>query len=431
VNTKRRWIRLLAAMSAFTLLAAACGDDDDAGEAVTDAIDDITDDNGDTDDADEPDPNGDGLVMGYVLPQDGPLGFLGPPQIESVLLAVEDINDAGGVLGADVTLLEGNEGETPQIAAETVDGLLADGAHVIIGAAASGSSQEFIGTLFQQEIPQCSASNTSPAFSDQDNAEYYFRTVPPDEAVAPIIADQVIADGNESVVIVSRADDYGEALAGLVSDALGEQGADVAAEISYNPEADNFASEVEQAVDANADAVVLIAFDEGGDIVAGMLEQGIVPEQIYGGDGVFGPTFIEQVDEGDENVIDGMTVIGAAGDEQFNERIADPTDNNFIYGGQAYDCAILLALAVEQVGAVDDGAAIVEAAKEISGGDGDTCTSFEECIGMIQDGQDVNYDGASGTIELDDVGDPTAGRYAIGRFTEGSIEIIDSVDVEL
>lgn len=428
MHTKRRWIRLLAALGSFALLAAACGDDDTEEPTDETTTDDTTTTDG-TDDAQEP--TGDGLVVGYVLPEDGPLGFLGPPQIESVRLAIDDINAAGGVLGNDVSLLRGNEGETPQIAAETVNGLLADGAHVIIGAAASGSSQEFIETLYQQQIPQCSASNTSPAFSEQANAEFYIRTVPPDEEVAPIIADTVIGDNHQSVTIVARADDYGNALASLVEGALSEQGATVTETINYNPEGEDFQTEVDQAVNAGGDAVVLIAFAEGGDIVAGMLEQGVTPDQIYGGDGVFGPTFIEEVDPNDPNVIDGMTVIGAAGGEEFNERIAEPTESNFIYGGQAYDCTILFALAVEQVGAVDDGAAIVEAAKEISGGDGESCDSYESCVELIRDGQAVNYDGASGAIELDEVGDPTAGRYAIGRFTDGAIEILDSVDVQV
>ena len=36
--------------------------------------------------------------------------------------------------------------------------------------------------------------------------------------MAPIIADQVIADGHEKVVVVARADDYGNALGELVKD---------------------------------------------------------------------------------------------------------------------------------------------------------------------------------------------------------------------
>jgi ABC-type branched-subunit amino acid transport system substrate-binding protein len=419
---QRTWLRIAAAAGALMLVAAACGDDDD--------------DAGDTTDTTEEDggaaPSGDQLVIGRVLPETGPLAFLGPPMIVGAELAIEDINEAGGVLGQDVDLLEGDEGETPQIARETVTRLLGEGATAIIGASASGSSQEFIADLSENQIPQCSGSNTSPAFTDQANADFYFRTVPPDEAVAPIIADRVIADGAATVSVIARADDYGNALGQLVIDALGQGGVTVAPAnlISYDPEAATFDAEVAQITGAAPDAVVLISFDEGGQIVAGMLEGGITADQIYGGDGVFGPTFVEQVDPANESVIDGMTVIGAAGNEEFNERIAEPTDNNFIYGGQTYDCVIVTALAAEAAGSVS-GPDIMAEIQNVTN-DGEVCTSFEECKGLLEDGEDIDYDGASGPINLDEPGDPTAATYAIGQFEDGGqLTIVDSVETDL
>lgn len=71
--------RMLALLLVLALVAAACGDaEDDDG-------------NGDDVGSDV-----DGLRLGYILPETGPLAFLGPPQVESAKLAVEDINDAGG-----------------------------------------------------------------------------------------------------------------------------------------------------------------------------------------------------------------------------------------------------------------------------------------------------------------------------------------------
>jgi branched-chain amino acid transport system substrate-binding protein len=419
VIKKNRWLQLVAAFCALSLMAAACGDDDDSG----------SDNNDDGSSQTTEAPSGDALAIGRVLPDTGPLSFLGPPMIEGVKLAIEDINAAGGVLGQDVELLEGDEGDTPQVAAETVSRLLNEGANAIIGGAASGSSQEFIQTLSDAKIPQCSGSNTSPAFTDQENADYYFRTVPPDEAVAPIIADTVIADGNTNVAVVARADDYGKALGDLVEKGITDGGGTVAARVDYNPEADNFTAEVGKITAASPDAVVLISFDEGGDIVRGLLEAGLKASQIYGSDGVFGPTFTEQVDPANPAAIDGMKVIGAAGDEEFNSRIAEPTNSNFIYGGQSYDCVIVIALAAEAAGSVDGDAIIGEITNVTSGGE--KCTSFADCKKLLEDGKDIDYDGAAGALELDDVGDPSVGRYAIGQFNGGAIDIVGSQDVKL
>lgn len=410
--------RLAAVTCALVLVLAACGsDDDDSGGDDT------------TTTAAGGGGGGDGLVIGGVLPETGPLAFLGPPQIEGAQLAIEDINAAGGVMGEDVTLNIADEGETPATAAESATRVVSEGANAVVGAAASGSSQEFIQQLSDQMIPQCSASNTSPDFTDQENADFYFRTVPPDEAVAPIIADQVIADGATKVVVVARADDYGNALGELVVDGLTEAGAEVPPLVSYDPEATNFSTEITSISGESPDAVVLISFDEGGQIVAGLLEEGLTPDQFYGGDGVFGPTFIEQVQEGDPNVIDGMTVIGAAGGEEFNDRIAEATDSNFIYGGQAYDCVVIMALAAEAAGSTEGEAIIAEVPGVTEGGE--ACDSFEACKALLEDDQDIDYNGASGALDLDEAGDPTQGRYAIGEFSDGGIEIVDSVDVDV
>lgn len=426
-----RRARAVAALSALALVVAACGDDDDGevGADDTATTEAPTDDETTSTTAPvEVNPATDRLVIGRVLPDTGPLSFLGPPMIVGVDLAVEDINAAGGVLGQEVELLEADEGETPQIAREGVVRMLGEGANAIVGAAASGSSQEFIQLLSDNSIPQCSGSNTSPSFSTQENADFYFRTVPPDDRVAPIIADQVIADGRTNVAVVARADDYGQALADLVSQEL--QAANVAVTtVTYDPEATSFDAEVEEVVGVAPDGVVLIAFDEGGQVLAGLIERGLTPDTFYGSDGVFGPTFDEQVDPSNETIIDGMTVIGAAGSPEFNERIAGPTENNFIYGGQTYDCAIVLALAAEAAGSVAGEDIIAEIQNVTSGGT--KCTSFQECKDLLGQGTDIDYDGAAGPLELNEVGDPTFGRYAIGRFENGEITIVSSQDVEI
>jgi branched-chain amino acid transport system substrate-binding protein len=161
------------------------------------------------------------------------------------------------------------------------------------------------------------------------------------------------------IVVVARQDDYGQALNELLVDELEAGGADVVANPIYDPEAASFESEVEEIAGADPDAVIFISFDEVGEILAGVIERGLTPDQFYGADGTFSPTLFEVVDETDPNVVDGMTVIGAAGDDEFNARIAEDTGNNFIYGGQYYDCVVITALAAEAAGSVD-GQAIVD-----------------------------------------------------------------------
>lgn len=435
----KRWMRVLAILFALSLIAAACGDDDDddGGDTTTTAADDgatttaAPEDGGDeaaTTTAGAADGGDtDTLIIGTVLPETGALGFLGPPQIQGVELALEDLEAAG----APVEVITGDSGTDGAVAQETVNRLLGEGADAIIGAAASGVSQDMIQTLFDNRIPQCSASNTSPAFSDQENAAYYFRTVPPDEAVSPIIADRVATDGATNVAVVARADDYGNALAELVAEELTGLGVENSI-ITYDPE--NVAADavVGEVGGLGADAVVLIAFDEGFPIIKAALEAGVPASAMYGADGLFTDTLNTAVDPENPNAIDGMTLIGASGGTEFNERLSELVGGNLIYGGQAYDCAIVLALAFAQAGTTDGDAMMAAITDVTNPDDGDvTCTSYEECIAAIEEGSGIDYDGAAGAIDLDDVGDPTFGRYAIAQFIDGVLTGVDSQDVDL
>jgi hypothetical protein len=87
---KQLWLRRMAAVTALALVAAACGNGDDVADDpvdepdTEDTVDDEPDDDADVDDdadADDGDAAGDDdvLNLGYILPESGPLAFLGPP----------------------------------------------------------------------------------------------------------------------------------------------------------------------------------------------------------------------------------------------------------------------------------------------------------------------------------------------------------------
>ncbi|MCY3603167.1 MAG: ABC transporter substrate-binding protein [Chloroflexi bacterium] len=364
------------------------------------------------------------LHIGVVLPETGALGFLNPPMIESVRLAVADILEAGGA----IRVTYADTGTNPDVATESVNRLLGEGAHVIVGAAASGISQSFIQRLYDERIPQCSPSNTSPSFSTQENAGYYFRTVPPDEAVAPIIADEVVADGGTRVAILARADDYGNALANLMVHALNELGAESTI-ISFDPNASSFESEVAATRAYGPDAIVHISFEEGTSIIRGLLEAGFGPEIQYAADGLFFPTLWELVDPNNPNVLDGMKLIGASGSREFNERLGTITGGNLIYGGQSYDCVVLLVLASEAAGSTD-GDAIIEALATLTDG-GAECRSYADCSALLAQGENIDYVGVSGPLNLDEVGDPTVGNYAIAQFQDGVLVAVGDKESHL
>ena len=344
--------------------------------------------------------------------------------VVAVDLAVEDIKAAGG----NIRLLRADSQTDPDVAPEAVNRLLGEGAQVIVGASASGVSQSFIQTLYDAQIPQCSPSNTSPSFSTQENAAFYFRTVPPDQAVSLILAQIVAADGATNVAIPARADDWGNNLSRLMADRLADLG--VNAEVfAYDDDATSFDPTVAAIEAMGPDAVVLVTFAEGAQIIRSLLEAGVPPTAMYATDGTYDLNLPEMVDPNNPNVLDGMVMTAAGGSSEFSERLVDLTDGNVLYGGQAYDCVMILALAARAAGS-NDGPAIIEQVGKVTSV-GQQCREYGECAALIDAGVDIDYEGVSGPLALDEVGDPTFGRYVVAQFIDGTLTVIDSQDVDL
>ncbi|MCW2683129.1 MAG: ABC-type branched-chain amino acid transport system periplasmic component-like protein [Blastococcus sp.] len=222
------------------------------------------------------------LVIGTLLPLTGNLAFLGPPEVAGAKLAINDINAAGGVLGQPAQLVEGDSGDTStDTATQTVDRLLQSGVNAIIGAASSGVSLTVIDTIVGAGVLQFSPANTGDGFTTYNDNGLYFRTAPPDVLQAIALADLIIEDGNNTVGILALNDPYGTGLAentleNLVDAGLSEE--DIVS-ITYDPQAANFDSEVQEMVDFNPDAIVIIGFEESSRIIADLNSNGVGPQR--------------------------------------------------------------------------------------------------------------------------------------------------------
>ncbi len=430
MRTSRGLWRVLALLLAFSLVAAACGDDDDASG------DDTGSDEGD--DAVEADFDTDSLTIGTLLPETGQLAFLGPPMVEGVNMAIRDINEAGGVLGSDVTLITGDDGTDPDVANQTVDRLVgSEGVNSIVGAAASGITRQVVDKITGAGILQCSPSNTAADLSGAGQDGLYYRTAPSDDLQGPTLGEYVIDDGFSNVAVIVRADEYGVGFGDTVVAALEDGGATVVYHESYDPAATNFDAEIQAISAENPDAIVLISFEEGVQIIQAMIEAGIGPDAqpIYIADGLATGDLGELIDPADPGVAFGIrgsqpSASPENGAAFFPDAFAEfAPDVDAIYSAQAYDCAITMALAAQAAGSADP-AAMRDALSDVTSG-GTVCTTFAECKELLDDGEDIDYDGASGPLDFDG-SDPTVGTYDLFVYGEdGAQEVIRQVVAEL
>ena len=407
-TSPRRYAALGAATAGVLLLAACAGG---GTPAPSDSAD-----GGPTDDT---------LLVGTILPQTGNLEFLGPPEFAGVDLAAADLEAAGYEWTVDVQHRDSGD-TTTDIATQSAGELVSAGADVIIGAASSGVSFTFIDQLIDAQVVQISPANTSPDFSDYPDDGFYWRTAPSDVLQGRVLGNLIASDGNASVGFITINDPYGTGLQENAAAAVEAAGGTVTGNVLYNPGDTNFQTYVQEIMQGEPDAIAIIAFAETAQIVPELATNGVTGSQMYFVDGNLSNSY-----EFEEGVLEGAkgTLPGNPADGSFQERLLEVNADldDFSYGPESYDAVILAALAAAQGGSPDS-VTISENMQSVSEG-GTKCTDVAECLEMIANGEDIDYDGPSGPITFDENGDPT--EAYIGVYQYGADNTYTFLNAEL
>jgi branched-chain amino acid transport system substrate-binding protein len=377
--------KVAATCAVVALVVAACGADDSQHSVETPVE---TDAGADVQVA--------ALTLSYLLPETGVLEFLGPPIISAVQMAIQEINDAGGVLGMPVELLTGDETDNADRATQEVTRLLDAGVHGIIGAASDAMTRAVIDQITSASVTQCSPSNTGIYLTTYPDGGYYFRTAPSLALQAPALAELVANAGYTTAAVAARADEYGTPFLAQTVKSLEARNVTVVSQIAYEPEAVTFDSVVDAMVASGADAHIIISFIEGALIVQGLRDAGVAPTSLFGTDGIAGEAFSDNFTSAD--VLEGMrfTAPSFAVPVAFEERLLafNPDLADFTLAPNAYDCVNLMALAASVAGTTDT-AAIREHMIAVTTGD-NACATYRECIAFVNAGETIAYQSATG-----------------------------------
>ncbi len=229
------------------------------------------------------DRDGSPLKLGGLLPKTGDLALAYPPLIAGASLGVREVNAAGGVLGDPVEWLDGDDGTNPTVAKATLARHVEEGAQVIIGAGASGISRAVLPDVVAAGLILFSPSNTDAGLSTADDKGLYFRTAPSDILQGRALADVILRDGPQKIVLVARKDPYGEGLQSYVRTELERAGitADNLKLLTYDLPADgstaklDFSAGAKEIKSFGADAVLVIGFGESAQVIKALVTAGV------------------------------------------------------------------------------------------------------------------------------------------------------------
>lgn len=375
------------------------------------------------------------VKIGTLMPITGGLASYGQTSRNGTLLAQKLINEQGGLLdGREIELVNVDTQTQPQAGVDGAQKLVnIDNVQAMVGALSSGITIPVVDSVTApNEVVQISPSATSPVLTTIEDDGYFFRTVPSD-ALQGVVAGNLAADqGYDSLAIIYVNNDYGQGLNDAIIKQFEKRGGEITASIAFEPSKVSYRSELMDAAEENPDALLLIAYtDDGGiTIIRQALENGFFKEFIFT-DGLKAP----EITDGIEPYLEGMygttptSLPGGKGPELFQEmyeaEYGELPPKPYI--DTSYDATFVIALAIEKAGVVE-GPAIRDAIHEILDFEGETVNinEWSKAKELIAQGKKINYEGASGPVSFDEVGD-RAGAIGIWQIQDGKIVNVDVV----
>lgn len=351
------------------------------------------------------------IDIGSILCMTGALSAMGHLISQGAILAVEEINDDGGVLGKNLTITIEDSATNDATAFEAYKKLVeVDGVEVIVGPMISGAVMSSGAYAELNEVAMVSPSATSPLITVQPWKEWALRTCTGDHFQGQVIADIIIDEGYNATAFMVQDTPYGIGIELAVTEILEAANVTIVATIRYDEEALTYTTELQTIKDAGADVIVQVGYHtdsakvyENADSLGLNATPWLVAEGVYG---LLSSEYPAAAAFMAEAPLLGCTLIPEPGEPYYDDFVAAYEarwgESPGVYCDTIYDAVNLIALAIEEAGEYD-GAAIKGALYEVG----------------------ANYTGASGDINWDELGDRAHATYGVWDYIETEPDVYE------
>lgn len=305
------------------------------------------------------------LKIGIMVPTTGSEATAGKDMENAILLAVDAINQAGGVLGMRVVTITGDDACDPQQATAAASKLVSTGVTAIVGGYCSGATLPTLKIYGDAGIPFAIAASNSTKLIDANQGNAFLVNSTGFDQVNTAV-ELFEKKGASKLAIIHQGDGYSEDLARLTQEKWTGKGKKVVAYEVVNKGEQDHSSLVTRIKSKAPDAIFWTAYYADGGLVIKQLRRGGYRGLIAVGDGSNSPKLLEIGGKATEGVycfsnpsVDYLPTAKTFA-EAYRKKYDQAPD---AYATLAYDSMMLMADAIKRAGSTDK-AAVVQALSE-------------------------------------------------------------------
>ena len=233
-------------------------------------------------------------LIGAVVCESGPASTLGRPEADSIQLAIDEINKAGGINGHPLKAIIVDDESSPANAVNGVRRLLDEHVLVILGSSITQASLAMLPVAQQAHIPMIAYASSAAVIEPVSEHQWIFKIPTTDTAVAETIQQFMKARGLTKVGAIYRNDDYGKIGVAHFSGAGKASGFEVIGSEAIDATATDATTQLTKLRAANPQALLVWSTLPSVYVVAKSYQQLNIKVPMYFSDGAADLRFLEQ-----------------------------------------------------------------------------------------------------------------------------------------
>jgi len=366
---------------------------------------------------------GEPFRVGLLNPVTGAGSPYGPGMQRALLMAIEEVNAAGGAGGRKLEGFAEDTQTKPDAAVLAAKKLIdVNKVQAILGTWSSGVSLAVMPLTDEANIIEMNVSG-APAISTQDKKDLVWRYQATNDRFGAAFAEIAAKRGYKRPATMAFNNASGIGNTEGFRKAWEKRGGKVVASVVYEPNRPSYRSELQSVLAEKPDVIVTGSYLPDTTIIirewyqSGEKNAWIIPGWAAN------PQLVKALGaEACEGIIsvDTVSAENSAAFKHFDAMYtkamgASATTN--VYAPMAYDMMIVLALAMEAAGAGATVAQINSKIRDIANPPGTPVSTFAEGKAALSKKQKINYEGASSKLDFDQYGDvsPDFGVYVIEK----------------
>ena len=381
------------------------------------------------------------ITVGVVMELTGTAGEYGQAAGMSVVMALRDLNDAGGARGCRfVSDTKDSQGQ-PTVAVDAANQLVQlKKVPVIIGTIVSATTIPVLTAVTAPaKVIQVSPAASSPRLTslarEAKTNGMFFRTVTSDSLQGSVAAKYALDRGMRRLAVIYVNNDFGVGLYGAFARAYKTLGGTLVSSTAYNEKQASYGSEITTAMAASPEGLYLISTPiEGAALARAWISQG-GPRRFLLNDGMNSAAFITRVGAKYLNdaygTSSGTSPTASTRYFETHYRAFAGLDPASPAADRAYDAGALVGLAIVAAGSTQSAAiraglfkvtdpkgAVIHAGKD----------EFAKAFDLLNQAKPIRYEGVIGPVSFDSSGD-ISGPFRLWKITNGAVTTLGEMTV--